>query len=98
MGKEHRYFVYLLASQPHGTLYVGVTGNLPQRIGEHREELRDGFTAKYGVYLLVWLEEFADVYEAIRREKQIKKWRRDWKIQMIEKSNPTWKDLFLSIL
>lgn len=94
MRKEHRYFVYLMASQPNGTLYVGVTGNLAGRANEHRQELRDGFTKKYGVHLLVWFEEFADVHEAILREKRIKKWRRAWKIELIEKMNPAWSNLF----
>jgi putative endonuclease len=96
--RDHRYFVYLLASAPHGTLYVGVTGNLAGRMAEHREGLREGFTKKYGVHHLVWFEEFANVYDAIRREKQIKKWNRVWKIELIEKMNPVWEDLFLQIV
>jgi putative endonuclease len=73
LSRDHRYFVYLLASEPYGTLYVGVTGNLAGRTAEHRDNLRDGFTKKYGVHRLVWFEELADVYEAILREKRIKK-------------------------
>jgi putative endonuclease len=98
LGKEHRYFVYILASVPYGTLYVGVTGNLVGRVGEHKEDLRDGFTQKYGVHMLVWFEEYGDVHDAIRREKNIKKWRRAWKIELIEKMNPEWKDLFSGII
>jgi putative endonuclease len=96
--KEHRYFVYLLANRPYGTLYAGVTGNLSQRTGEHRQASRGGFTAKYDIHQLVWFEEFAEVHDAIRRDKQIKKWRRAWKIELIEKTNPTWKDLFPRII
>lgn len=98
MVKEHRYFVYLLASQPYGTLYVGVTSNLAGRMLQHREGLRAGFTKKYGVHRLVWFEEFSDVHDAILREKQIKKWRRAWKIELIDKTNPAWSDLFDRII
>jgi putative endonuclease len=94
MPREHRYFVYMLASARNGTLYVGVTGNLAGRVSEHREEILDGFTKQYSVHTLVWFEEFADVYEAILREKRIKKWRRAWKLELIEKTNPKWTDLF----
>ena len=94
MNKEHRYFVYILASERNGTLYVGVTGNLPKRMGEHRDTLIAGFTQKYGVHMLVWFEEFSDIHEAILREKRIKKWRRAWKLELIEKTNPDWSDLF----
>ncbi|MBA2589425.1 MAG: GIY-YIG nuclease family protein [Alphaproteobacteria bacterium] len=98
MVKEHRYFVYLLASKPQGTLYVGVTSNLAGRIHEHKEDLRDGFTKKYGVHRLVWFEEFAYIQDAILREKRIKKWRRSWKIELIEKANPGWSDLFEQVV
>ena len=98
MGKEHRYFVYLLASKPYGTLYIGVTGNLVRRIDEHKEDLRDGFTKKYGVHRLVWFEEYAYVQDAIVREKRIKKWRREWKTDLIETMNPEWKDLFSMVV
>ena len=94
MSEAHRYFVYLLASERNGTLYVGVTGNLPRRMGEHRDALIAGFTQKYGVHLLVWFEEFSDIHDAIQREKRIKKWRRAWKLELIEKENPDWSDLF----
>jgi len=98
LGKDHRYFVYILASKRNGTLYVGVTGNLANRIFEHKEDLRDGFTKEYGVHLLVWFEEYGDVQDAIVREKRIKKWRRAWKIEAIEKMNPEWRDLFPDIV
>jgi putative endonuclease len=98
LSKEYRYFVYLLANKPYGTLYVGVTSNLAGRVSGHKEDLREGFTKKYGVHLLVWFEEFGDIYAAILREKQIKKWRRDWKIELIEKMNPVWSDLFEQII
>jgi putative endonuclease len=96
--KEHRYFVYLMASRRNGTLYVGVTGNLAERVGQHRDGVRDGFTRKYGIHILVWFEEFADVHEAIKREKQIKKWERVWKLELIEKANPDWQDIFPRII
>ena len=82
-----------MASQRHGTLYAGVTSDLAVRVGEHRDKRQEGFTKRYGVHILVWFEEFADVHEAILREKRIKKWRRAWKIELIEKQNPAWSDL-----
>jgi len=94
MTREHRYFVYIMASKRNGTLYVGVTGDLAGRVGEHRDELLEGFTKKYGVHQLVWFEEFGDIHDAIVREKRIKKWRRAWKLELIEKMNPDWTDLF----
>ena len=88
------YFVYILASRKNGTLYIGVTNDLVRRVGEHREGLVEGFTRKYGVKLLVHFEEFGDIGLAIRRETRLKKWKRRWKIELIEKSNPLWTDLF----
>lgn len=85
--------VYILASRRNGTLYTGVTSNLPRRVWEHRNDLVEGFTRRYGVHMLVYYEWHDDMYAAIRREKQIKKWRRVWKIQLIESLNPDWKDL-----
>jgi putative endonuclease len=93
MRREHRYFVYMLASKRNGTLYVGVTSDLTGRTAQHRDALIDGFTKKYGVHRLVWFEEFADIYDAVLREKRIKKWRRAWKLELIEKSNSDWNDL-----
>jgi len=96
--KEHRYFVYIMASKPYGTLYIGVTSDLAGRAYEHKESLQKGFTKKYGVHLLVWFEEFGYIHDAILREKQIKKWCRAWKIELIEKMNPRWDDLFPQII
>src|SRR5262245_6210975 len=91
------YYVYILASRKHGTLYVGVTRDLLGRIYTHRNNTVPGFTARYGVHLLVWYEAYDDPVNAIEREKEIKKWRRDWKINLIERSNPEWIDLYPSI-
>jgi putative endonuclease len=92
---EKTSFVYILASEVYGTLYVGVTANLVRRVWEHREGLVEGFTKEYGVKRLVWYEQHTDIQSAIRREKQIKKWNRAWKIAMIQKSNPGWLDLYV---
>jgi putative endonuclease len=88
------YWVYVLASRKHGTLYVGMTSDLSGRVFEHREGLTPGFTSRYGVRTLVYFESFGIVDEALAREKQLKRWRRDWKINLIERSNPEWVDLF----
>jgi putative endonuclease len=93
-----RYFAYLLASKPYGTLYVGVTSDLANRTWQHKNDLIEGFTKKYGVHLLVWFEEWGDIGDAIDREKQIKGWNRAWKVKLIEKQNPTWKDLYEDFL
>lgn len=87
------YFVYILASRRNGTLYVGVTNNLLRRVYEHKTDFNEGFTKKYGVHRLVYFEETNDISQAILREKQLKKWYRKWKIQLIKKENPEWKDL-----
>ena len=92
------YFVYILASQRNGTLYVGVTNNLVRRIYEHREKLIEGFTSQYNVTRLVWFDQTASIEEAIAHEKRLKRWQREWKIALIEKSNPNWDDLYESIL
>jgi putative endonuclease len=86
--------VYILASRPQGTLYVGVTSDLVKRIWEHRSNQVDGFTKRYGVHRLVYFEQFRSMVEAIEREKELKKWRRAWKIALIEKGNLTWRDLW----
>ncbi len=88
------YFVYILASRKNGTLYIGVTNDLARRVCEHREGTGSIFTTKYRVHLLVHSEEFDDVEEAIRREKAMKEWKRAWKIQLIERGNPGWNDLY----
>lgn len=87
------YFVYILASKRNGTLYVGVTNDLIRRSWEHREGLVDGFTQKYGVKMLVYFEVFDDIYLAIHRETRLKKYMRQWKIDLIERSNPQWLDI-----
>ncbi|MCC5981952.1 MAG: GIY-YIG nuclease family protein [Oceanicaulis sp.] len=98
MSAERTYFVYLLASQKNGTLYCGVTSDLVRRTYDHRESNVPGFASKYGVKLLVWYEVYSDINEAIYREKRIKKWPRQWKINLIEAENPDWNDLWKSIL
>ena len=85
--------VYILASEPYGTLYIGVTSNLAARIEAHRSGVVDGFAKKYRVHTLVYFELHAEMYEAIQREKRLKKWNRAWKIRLIEEMNPEWKDL-----
>jgi putative endonuclease len=85
--------VYILASKRNGTLYIGVTSNLMRRVSEHREDVIDGFTRRYKVHKLVYAEFHATIADAILREKRIKKWRRRWKIRLIEQTNPTWRDL-----
>lgn len=88
----------MLASQRHGTLYIGVTSNIVQRVYRHREGLADGFTKQYGVKMLVWYELHATMESAISKEKAMKEWKRAWKIARIETMNPTWQDLYESLL
>jgi putative endonuclease len=95
---ERRPCVYILASKRNGTLYVGVTSNLVKRVYEHRNDLADGFTKKHKVHDLVYFELHEQMSAAITREKQIKKWNRSWKLELIEKNNPEWKDLYESII
>jgi len=92
MSKQ--FYVYILASKPNGTLYVGVTSDLVKRVWEHKNKLVKGFTEKYGVDKLAYYEEYIDAENAILREKQIKKWNRSWKLRLIEEKNPEWNDLF----
>ena len=87
------YYLYIMASGPKGTLYVGVTSNLAMRVAQHKSGEAGGFTARYQVNRLVFVEEFSRIDDALIAEKRIKRWRRDWKIEMIEKSNPKWWDL-----
>jgi putative endonuclease len=94
---EKQYFVYMLASKSYGNLYIGVTSNLTQRIYQHKEGLADGFTKKYNIHKLVFYEVHLDVKEAILREKQIKKWNRQWKINLIEQDNPQWLDFSIGL-
>jgi putative endonuclease len=92
------FYVYMLASQPNGTLYVGMTDNAARRIWQHKEGLLPGFTKTHRVTRLVWIETHETRESAFRRERQIKKWMRAWKIRLIEERNPQWKDLFGEIL
>ena len=87
------YYVYLLASKKHGTLHLGVTNDIVRRVHEHRTKAVKGFTSRYGVDKLVWFEIYDDALTAITREKELKKWRRDWKIRLIEEKNPNLDDL-----
>jgi putative endonuclease len=91
------YYVYLLASKKHGTLYLGVTNDIVRRGHEHRTNAIDSFTSRNGVNKLVWFEIYGDALTAIAREKVLKKWRRDWKIRLIEEENPGWVDLYPGI-
>jgi putative endonuclease len=91
-------FVYIMASARNGTLYIGVTSDLPKRVWQHREGVADGFTKRYGCKMLVWFERHEDIASAIVREKQMKEWRRGWKLETIEISNPDWNDLFPSLM
>jgi putative endonuclease len=93
-----RACVYILANAPNGTLYVGATNDLARRAWEHRSDAVEGFTKRYGVHLLVHAEFHETMPDAILREKQIKKWRRAWKIALIEKENPSWRDLYEDLL
>ena len=91
---EKQPTVYILASHRNGTIYTGVTGNLLARMWQHKNDLVEGFTKKYGIHTLVYYEVHEDMRSAINREKQIKKWKRAWKLALIEKQNPTWRDLY----
>jgi putative endonuclease len=91
------FYVYCMASSRNGTLYLGVTNDLVRRVYQHKTKALGGFTAKYGVTRLVWYECYDDAITAIAREKELKKWRRAWKLELIEKMNPDWADLYDSI-
>ena len=93
-----QYYVYILASKRNGTLYIGVTNNLIRRVYEHKNNFVQGFTSKYNVHRLVYYEATTDVESAILREKQMKKWKRKWKLNLIEEMNPDWKDLYYEII
>jgi putative endonuclease len=94
MKHKKFYYVYILASKPWGTIYVGMTDDLIRRVLEHKQGLIPGFTKIYGVKMLVYYEQTELVLSAITREKQLKKWKREWKIRLIESMNPEWKDLY----
>jgi putative endonuclease len=90
--------VYILASRRNGTLYVGVTSDLVKRVWEHKNDMVKGFTQRYGVHTLVWYEPHETMISAISREKAIKGWKRRWKLELIERSNPEWRDLYADLL
>ena len=94
--KAMKYFIYIMSNKPRGTLYIGVTNDLIRRVYQHKNGLIEGFTKKYHLRNLVFFEGGDDVFYAIQREKTLKLWRRDWKIALIEKSNPEWKDLYMN--
>ena len=98
MARMKQPSVYLLTNKKNGVLYTGVTSNILQRIYQHKHKMIDGFSKKYGTHLLVYYEQHEDMECAIRREKQIKKWKRQWKIELIERHNPNWYDLYESLL
>ena len=91
------HYVYILASKRNGTLYVGVTNDLIRRVYEHKNDFVEGFTRKYGVHRLVYFEQCEDFDSALQREKRIKEWKRKWKIELVEKGNPEWKDQYEEI-
>ena len=91
------YYVYIMASRRNGTLYIGITNDLVRRAYEHKNNLCSGFTQRYGVYTLVYYEQCESTDSAIQREKRLKSWHRNWKIRLIEESNPEWKDLYEEI-
>lgn len=93
-----QYYVYILAGKINGTLYIGVTNNLVKRVYEHKQNYVEGFTKQFGVHTLVYFETHSDINEALKREKQLKKWNRKWKINLIEKDNPKWEDLYKTII
>ena len=97
MNIERAYWVYILASRIGGTLYIGVTNDLIRRVYEHKMGVADSFTKRYRIHRLVYFEQFGDIEAAIIREKQLKKWNRAWKIQLIEEKNPNWDDLYPQI-
>ncbi len=86
--------VYLLTNKPHGTLYIGVTSDLPTRIWNHKQKLVEGFAKRHGLDRLVWYETHDTMDDAILREKRLKKWNRDWKVDLVRKTNPRWRDLY----
>ncbi|MFA5991268.1 MAG: GIY-YIG nuclease family protein [Candidatus Doudnabacteria bacterium] len=95
---SNSYYIYILASKRNGTLYVGVTNDIIKRVWQHKNDLADGFTKKYEVHKLVYFEQTTDIESAINREKQLKKWHRKWKLDLIEKQNPDWIDLYNDLI
>ncbi|HPP11025.1 MAG TPA: GIY-YIG nuclease family protein [Defluviitoga tunisiensis] len=92
------YYIYIMASRRNGTLYIGITNDIVRRVYEHKNNFIDGFTSKYGIHNLVYYEQFDNIESAIQREKQLKKWNRKWKIELIERVNPNWKDLYEDLM
>ena len=92
-GNHHQYYTYILSNKKNGTLYIGMTNDLERRMFEHKHKLIEGFTKNYGLTRLIYFEQFQYVNDAIKREKQLKNWNRQWKIDMIEKDNKEWNDL-----
>jgi putative endonuclease len=92
--RQHLYYVYILASRRNGTLYIGVSNDVLRRTWEHKNDLVEGFTKKYGVHILVWYEFHEDIHVAIAQEKRLKRWNRAWKIKLIETANSGWNDLY----
>ena len=92
------YYIYIMAGKKNGTLYIGITNDLVKRVYEHKNDINEGFTKKYKVHILVYYEAYNDVNSAMKREKQMKKWKRQWKIELIEKNNPNWKDLYCQLI
>lgn len=91
----HLYYIYIITNKKNGTLYIGVTNNLMRRVFEHKNELHDGFSKRYHLHNLVYFESFGNIQEALAREKRMKKWKRQWKINLIESNNKNWDDLAL---
>jgi len=98
LGTMKQFYVYVLSNKRNGTLYTGVTSDLLKRVYEHKNDLVDGFTKKYGIHNLVWYEKHESAESAITREKQIKKWNRSWKLNLIDSFNPLWTDLFEELM
>jgi putative endonuclease len=94
---ERAFYVYMMTNRPYGTLYIGITNDLVRRAWEHREGFVDAFTKRHALHRLVWFETHSTAYEAITREKLIKKWHRDWKINLVQSMNPRWDDLFAQV-
>jgi len=92
------YYIYIMSSKKNGTIYIGITSDLIKRVYEHKNDLTEGFTKKYQVHNLVYYEIVQDIESAIKREKQLKKWDRKWKLELIEKNNPEWNDLYNQII
>lgn len=94
---KNQYYIYILTNKRNGTLYIGVTSNLIKRVYEHKNNIIEGFTKKYYIHKLICYEITNDIESAIRREKQLKKWNRKWKLELIENNNPEWKDLYFEL-